>query len=351
MSSVTVRNLEKHFGDTVALQGIDLDIAEGEFLCVLGPSGCGKTTLLRLLAGLEVADRGSVAFDGEIMSGAGRHVPPEDRRVGVVFQSYALWPHMTVAQNVGYPLRVARLSEMERRARIAAALEAVRLGDLGERMPHALSGGQQQRVALARCLVMRPRLVLMDEPLANLDMHLREGMRAEFERFHRETSATILYITHDQAEAMSIADRIAVMRDGRILQLASPELLYAEPASPEVAGFIGLSTLLKGVVEQPGPGPLSVRWNGSPLAARASTHLEPGDEVALCVRPEHVVLGEGEQGAQAVRAAYLGGRYLVELALADGSLLKAYSDVRPKPGDVVSFRIAETFAMRPSLSP
>jgi len=345
MSSVTVRGLAKSFGDTAALRGVDLDIPDGEFLCVLGPSGCGKTTLLRLLAGLERADGGTIAFDGDTVSGAGIHVPPEDRRVGVVFQSYALWPHMSVGENVGYPLKVARVGEADRRARVEEALAAVRLSDLGGRRPEALSGGQQQRVALARCLVMRPRLVLMDEPLANLDLHLREGMLVEFERFHRETGATVLYITHDQSEAMSIADRIAVMREGRILQLAPPETLYAAPASPAVAGFVGIASLLEGVVTEAGEREVVVRWNGSALRAPTAAAMAVGARAVLCVRPENVVLGEGEHQAGVERAVYLGGRYLVELRLGPGEVLRAYSAVRPAPGERVAYSIASAYAM------
>ena len=221
MAELTLSHVTKRFGDVTAVDDVTLDARDGELVALLGPSGCGKTTILRLIAGFESVSAGEISFDGELVSAVGRHVPPERRRVGIVFQSYALWPHMSVGANVGYPLRVAGIDGEEYRSKVDAALETVGLTGLGARRPADLSGGQRQRVALARCLVMEPSLVLLDEPLANLDVHLRAAMEEEFVDFHDKTGATMLYITHDQAEAMALADRVAVMDDGCLVQVAA----------------------------------------------------------------------------------------------------------------------------------
>ena len=239
MAELTLAHVTKRFGDVTAVDDVTLDVRDGELVALLGPSGCGKTTILRLIAGFESVSAGEISFDGELVSAVTRHVPPERRRVGIVFQSYALWPHMSVGANVGYPLRVAKVDGEEYRSKVDAALETVGLTGLGSRRPADLSGGQRQRVALARCLVMEPSLVLLDEPLANLDVHLRAAMEEEFVDFHGKTGATMLYITHDQAEAMALADRVAVMDDGRLVQVADPHTLYEEPATTMVADFIG----------------------------------------------------------------------------------------------------------------
>ncbi len=239
MSDIEINAVCKSFDGRKVLSDVTLSIRSGEFVAILGPSGCGKTTLLRLVAGFESPDRGTIALGGTTVAGVGREVPPEARDLGIVFQSYALWPHMTVAGNVGYRMKVAGVPVAERERRVAEALETVGLAGLGDRRPAALSGGQRQRVALARCLAARPSAVLLDEPLANLDVHLRASMEEEFARFHRATGATMFYITHDQAEAMALADRVAVMDRGRLMQFAAPAELYRCPANPMVAGFIG----------------------------------------------------------------------------------------------------------------
>jgi iron(III) transport system ATP-binding protein len=244
MSDLHLSQLGKTYGSRAAVDGVSLTVGEGEFVAVLGPSGCGKTTLLRLIAGFETADRGEIRLGERRVSGPGLHVEPEQRGIGIVFQNYALWPHMSVAGNIGYSLKVAGVSPAERAQLCAAAMELVGLGGFGERSPAELSGGQRQRVALARCLVSRPSVLLLDEPLANLDVHLRAAMEAEFHRLHRSTGATMLYITHDQAEAMALATRVAVMEHGRLMQFAPPRTLYREPANQMVARFIGNGQLL-----------------------------------------------------------------------------------------------------------
>jgi len=233
MDAVTLSAVTKRFAGKIAVDRVDLDVAAGEFMALLGPSGCGKTTLLRLLAGFEAPDAGTIKIGSRIVAQAGQAtVPPEARGVGMVFQSYALWPHMNVRENVEYALKVRGMARDARNHRVERALTVVGLPDRAAAMPETLSGGQRQRVALARCIAMEPSVILMDEPLANLDVHLRDSLQAEFHRLHRELGATILYITHDQAEAMALADRVAVMHDGRIQQIAAPRRLYAEPATP-----------------------------------------------------------------------------------------------------------------------
>jgi iron(III) transport system ATP-binding protein len=346
MARVELEGLSKSFGAVRAVADVTLDIADGEFLAVLGPSGCGKTTLLRLLAGLERADGGRIVVAGAPQSAPGLHVPPEKRGVGVVFQSYALWPHMTVAENAAYPLRVAKVPPAERERRTAEALAAVELGALARRKPHELSGGQQQRVALARCLTARPGLVLMDEPLANLDMHLRERMLAEFRDFHARSGATIVYITHDQAEAMSIADRIAVMEAGALVQAAAPEELYAAPANAHVARFVGVSTLVPGVVVA-GTVNRSCRVAALDLTVEAGTaaDLAAGADVLLVLRPEDVRIVASGAPARVRRSAYLGGRFLVELETAAGITLKAFCERRTADGERLAIAIARAWCL------
>jgi iron(III) transport system ATP-binding protein len=344
MAFVEINSLSKFYGEVAAVDSLDLEVSEGEFLCVLGPSGCGKTTLLRLIAGLETPDQGTLRFADELVWGNGRNIPSERRNVGVVFQSYALWPHMTVEANVGYPLRVIKLAVPERQKRVDQALATVRMENMAGRKPHELSGGQQQRVALARCLTQAPRIVLMDEPLANLDMHLRESMLEEFRRFHKASGATIIYITHDQAEAMSIADRIAIMFNGRLRQIATPEELYNRPADAEVAGFVGLSTLFKAVAAEGD----KVRVNGEQHLVTASLagNYAKGQEVLLGVRPEDIRLDEGPFKGMIQRAVYLGGRYLLEIKSdLTPSPIKAYANGNGKSSGEVNFRIDRSWVM------
>ncbi len=291
MARLTLDALTRRFGETAAVDGVTIEIEDGELLSLLGPSGCGKTTLLRLLAGFERADEGTIAFDGEPVASPDHHVAPEHRRVGMVFQSYALWPHMSVAENVGYPLAVRKVERAERARRTGAALTQVGMSDHAARRPAELSGGQRQRVALARCLVMEPRVVLLDEPLANLDVHLREAMQTEFRRFHAESAATMVYVTHDQAEAMALSDRVAVMSAGRIEQCAAPRTLYAEPATEMVARFVGRGMVVAGtVLGADGEGACTAEVCGARLRARCRD-ASPG-RARLCLRAEALVLAE-----------------------------------------------------------
>jgi multiple sugar transport system ATP-binding protein len=247
VATVTLQNLRKSFGAFTAVEDLSLAIADREFLVLLGPSGCGKTTTMRMVAGLEQPTEGDILIDGARVNNR----PARDRDLAMVFQNYGLYPHMTVAQNIGYPLKVRGVSGAERRRRVAAAAERVDLASLLERRPAELSGGQRQRVALARAIVRTPRLFLMDEPLSNLDAKLRTTMRGELKHLQRDLATTTIYVTHDQTEAMTLADRIVVMRSGVIQQAGTPAEIYARPASTFVAGFIGSPpmNLLTGAIE------------------------------------------------------------------------------------------------------
>ncbi len=340
MAQLTLERLSKDFGTIRAVDGITITVEDGEFLALLGPSGCGKTTILRLIAGFERPTSGRVLFDETLMSGAGVHVPPEQRRVGIVFQSYALWPHMSVADNVGYPLRVAGVNARDRREPVLDALTTVGLESLGSRRPADLSGGQRQRVALARCLVMKPRILLFDEPLANLDVHLRAAMQDEFVDMHRKTRTTIVYITHDQAEAMAMADRIAVMSDGRIEQAAAPETLYDEPETPMVGNFIGEGVIVEAtLMHAPAEGHGRARVFGHECTVRAGDRAAQGP-VRLCLRPEALRPDNGHGFAATVRrTSYRGGIYAVE-ATADEARVTVRLWLRRPPAIGETLRIA-----------
>lgn len=292
MAHVRLHNVTRIAGGRPIVDDVSLDIADGSFLALLGPSGCGKTTLLRLLAGFETLDGGEIHFDNDIVARPGRQLDPEDRRVGMVFQSYALWPHLDVAGNVDYALRVRKVARTERRRCVEEALEIVGLPGFSERKVQSLSGGQRQRVALARCLAMRPRLVLLDEPLANLDAHLRETMIDAFRAFHAASRATMIYVTHDQAEAMVLSDRIAVMDQGRLRQIDTPMRLYDAPADAMVAGFIGQGQLVP--VEIIGPsdsGRARVRIYGYETLLRCNFGQMAGHATA-CLRPDAMTITE-----------------------------------------------------------
>jgi putative spermidine/putrescine transport system ATP-binding protein len=244
LPELTLTHVTKLFGGLVAVDDLSLSIDDGEFVCLLGPSGCGKTTTLRMIAGFEMVDHGSIQLDGADITG----MPPQQRDIGLVFQHYALFPHMTVAQNVGYGLKMRRLPTARIVKEVGAVLDLVRLSDLTSRYPHQLSGGQQQRVALARALAIRPRLLLMDEPLSNLDAKLRDDMRVEIRRIQRQVKITTVFVTHDQAEAFALADRIGVMTKGRLRQLADPAAIYEAPSSAAVGTFIGQVNTVNGKV-------------------------------------------------------------------------------------------------------
>jgi len=319
-----VVNVSKHFGRIPVLHEVTLSLAPGELYSLLGPSGCGKTSLLRIIAGLTQPDTGRILLDGEDIT----HLPAHRRPLNLVFQSYALFPHMTVAQNIAFGLRQARLPRQQIQARVAAMLALVRLADYGQRRPDQLSGGQRQRVALARALALQPRLLLLDEPLAALDERLREQTRLELLKLQRELGLTMLLVTHDQDEAMSLSHRVAMMSAGRIVQQGSPRTLYEQPASREVAEFMGASNLLAGVVIASEPGRLRIRLDaGEEVRAPSTGALAAGTSVSLFLRPEQLRLAPAQNGdnqlhGEVVYIAYLGRLELAHVRLGDQTLIK-----------------------------
>lgn len=346
--ALVIENASRHYAGTPepAVDQVSIKAEAGEFLALLGPSGCGKSTLLRMIAGFEQLDGGRIVVGGREMSGPGVHIPPEERRIGLVFQSYALWPHMTVAGNIAYPLETARVPKPEREKRLRAAMTTVGLEGYENRRPAELSGGQRQRVALARCLVMSPDLVLLDEPLANLDVHLRASMEAEFAAFHASTGATMVYVTHDQAEAMALATRIAVLDQGSLAQIAPPRELYREPATAMVAGFVGQGALVDAVIEGPVvDGRVRGRILGSEAVLRCRPDQKPGP-ATVCLRPEDLVPdSNGPVAARLARSAYKGGYALIEAepkAAPDVRLLlRLFHDPGIAPGERMALGIRD----------
>jgi len=316
MISIQIKQLTKRFGPVVALQKLDLTINPGELFFLLGPSGCGKTTLLRCLAGFCVPDEGKILFGDEEVT----QLAPHRRNAGMVFQSYALWPHLTVAQNVAFGLEERQVPRDEIRRRTGEALESVHMSEYLERKPNELSGGQQQRVALARALVVRPRCLLLDEPLSNLDARLRLEMRGEVRRVCKDFQLTTVYVTHDQKEALSISDRMAVMDAGQILQVGPPREVYRRPARRKVAGFIGEADFIPGKVVSAGGGRATVETVlGRIDGVLGDPTLPPraGDEVTLCIRPECWVIGREKKGLNCVEGSIGGAIYLGEMAQYD----------------------------------
>jgi iron(III) transport system ATP-binding protein len=282
MVGVICEAITKVLGDVKAVDNLDLEIKPGELFFLLGPSGCGKTTMLRMIAGFYQPDAGRILFDRRDVS----QVPPHKRHTGMVFQNYALWPHMSVWQNVAYGLRMHKVPEADQRRRVQRALDLVQMSAYAERLPNQLSGGQQQRVALARALVLEPDVVLLDEPLSNLDAQLRLDMRQQITRIHDEIQRTMIYVTHDQSEALSMADRMAVMHRGRVVQVGTPRDLYTRPHTAFVAAFIGEANLLSGQLQETGR-ILSVHTPvGTLQAAPGSAKLATGTAVHCSVRPE-----------------------------------------------------------------
>ncbi len=321
MAAVELTSLRKSYGTTPVVKDLSLSIGSGEMVALLGPSGCGKTTTLRMIAGLEIPDAGTLSIAGLAVDGPGLHLAPEARGLGMVFQSYAVWPHRTVAQNVEYPLKLKGLNRTDREARVKEALGWVRLGALADRRPDALSGGQLQRVALARALVADPRVLLLDEPLSNLDVQLREELRAEIASLRARLGTTMLYVTHDQAEALGLADRVAVMNKGILEQVASPQVLYGEPATAFVARFVGGANVLEAISEG-----TSVRVGTTLLHCEAPLCLPLG-RGQLVVRPEDLGLCLGE-GPVLTARLFLGGATEYHFNLGEHAL-KALAPASP----------------------
>jgi iron(III) transport system ATP-binding protein len=324
MASVELKGLTKHYGNAVAVDGVSLRVEHGQLVCLLGPSGCGKTTTLRLIAGFIEPSAGEIVVGGKVLSSPARTVPPEGRNMSMIFQSYALWPHMTVAENVAYGLKIRKLDKATIDAKLKAILSTARLEALAERYPGELSGGQQQRVSLARALVVEPETLLLDEPLSNLDANLREEMRFEIRRLHDRYRYTTVYVTHDQSEAMTTADLIAVMNHGKVEQLAPPEEIYSHPRSEFVARFIGGANILRGSAL----GGASVSVAGATLRTTGRT-LTAGRPVALSVRQHEIAIAaekpqstDNHLNAVVTRQVFLGSARDYTVALDDKTELR-----------------------------
>lgn len=305
---IGIRDVFKHFGTVAAVNGVSLAIERGEFFSLLGPSGCGKTTLLRMLAGFEQPTQGEILIDGQPMT----NVPANRRPTNMVFQSYAIFPHLNVEENVGYGLRNRKMSKEEMRASVASALDLVKLGGYGGRGAHQLSGGQRQRVALARALVCRPKVLLLDEPLGALDKKLREEMQIELRQLQRNVGITFVFVTHDQEEALTLSDRIAVMSSGKVLQIARSDDLYENPNCREVAEFIGNMNLFQGKVASFSKGRVAIDTATGSFVARSEKPLALGGLVYLAVRPEKLTLSAKKpaSGLNAVKGKIIAKTYL-----------------------------------------
>ena len=317
-SNLQISGLGKRYGDFVALAPTHLDVAGGESLTLLGPSGSGKTTLLTLIGGLARPDEGRVLIDGNDVT----HGAPYERDIGMVFQNYALFPHMTILENIAFPLKMRKVPAAEAKRRAQEALDMVRLPQVGARLPRELSGGQQQRMALARCMVYRPAIILMDEPLGALDKKLRDQMQLEIKRIHRELGTTIVYVTHDQEEAMTMSDRICLMNGGAIEQLGTPADLYFRPRTLFVADFLGESNLLQGEVTAVDGATLTVRLAHQGVSGQALSNgatVKVGQKVTLMLRPQNLQAGPAEAHGRALTGKLLD-------VMVTGSLTKLFLD-------------------------
>ncbi len=338
MQSIHTESLVKTFGKVRALDGVSLEVDAGELFFLLGPSGCGKTTLLRCIAGLETPDRGSIHFGRRNVT----PMPPHKRGAAMVFQSYALWPHLTVAQNIAFGLEERKVPRMEIRKRVEEALEMVELPGFGGRSIDQMSGGQQQRVSLARALVVKPECLLLDEPLSNLDARLRIGMRREIRRIVKDHGLTAIYVTHDQEEALAMADRIAVLTEGKLAQTGTPEEIYRRPASARVAGFIGETNLLDGSVVSTQGEMATVKTRAGPLIGRGDSLLS-GAAVKLSIRPEAWTLHDKEQensiSGRVIDRSYLGQRiqYGVETAAGSQQVVEMNPHLLREAGEATVF--------------
>jgi ABC-type Fe3+/spermidine/putrescine transport system ATPase subunit len=343
VTKLELSHLGCRFDDFVAVNDVNFDVAEGELICLLGPSGCGKTTTLRLIAGFLTPTTGFIRSEGVDLSSASEVVPPEHRNMSMIFQSYAIWPNMNVAQNVAFGLKVRGLDKREISQRVGEMLDVVQLGKLAERYPAELSGGQQQRVALARAMIIQPKILLMDEPLSNLDARLRNEMRLEIRRLHDRFKVTTVYVTHDQDEAMAIADRIVVMNNGRVEQIASPWDIYNRPTTKFVAEFIGRTNFLEGH----GSGG-HLRFPGFSVPVQIDRPSQPS---VFSVRPEKISLGSavtGERSGKISSRSYLGDHWDYNMQVDGGGelLVKAPSDKIFQVGDQVGFTIDESSFVR-----
>jgi iron(III) transport system ATP-binding protein len=344
VASVELRGIRKAYGKLTVADGIDLAIAHGELVCLLGPSGCGKTTTLRLIAGFMAPDAGEIRVGDKLLSSAGNALPPERRNMSMIFQSYALWPHMTVAENVAYGLTLRRMPRPEIEKRVATMLGVAKLQALASRYPGELSGGQQQRVALARALAVEPETLLLDEPLSNLDTNLREEMRFEIRRLHDEFRYTTVYVTHDQLEAMTTADRIVVMNAGSIEQIGAPEDVFQRPQTEFVARFLGGTNILRGPIDAGALriGPTAIAWSDGTQAE--------GQEGLISIRPHEITLtaqpaeGPNTTIGTILRHTYIGAQRDYLVAIGD-TQLRVIAPLAPHfhEGDTVGVHLPRQF--------
>lgn len=338
MVEVRLERVVKRFGRTTALKGINLEVRDGEVMVLLGPSGCGKTTTLRIIAGLEKPDEGRVYFGDRDVT----YLPPRERNISMVFQSYAVWPHMKVYDNIAFPLKIKKVPEAEIRRRVKWAAELLQIEDLLDRYPHQLSGGQRQRVAVARAIVVEPEVLLMDEPLSNLDALLRVRMRSEIKKLQRRVGVTMIYVTHDQTEAMVIADRIAVMSEGRIMQVGPPDEVYEEPANTFVAGFLGSPSMNLLQVEARQEG-----WGARIILGGQEIWMPgkiPEGRIILGVRPEKIQFtplpgGHARLEAEVDFIENLGADKIIHLRIGDAVLVARATEFNAKQGSRVSIYI------------
>jgi multiple sugar transport system ATP-binding protein len=340
MASVSVANARKSYGNLEILHGVDIDIQDGEFVILVGPSGCGKSTLLRMIAGLEEISDGRISIGGRVVN----NVAPKERDIAMVFQSYALYPHMTVEANMGFSLRLAKASKEEIKGRVHEAAQILGLEHLLDRHPRNLSGGQRQRVAMGRAIVRQPQVFLFDEPLSNLDAKLRVQMRSEIKQLHQRLKTTTIYVTHDQIEAMTMADRIVVMRDGYVEQIGSPLDLYDRPANLFVAGFIGSPGMnfLNGKVSAEGPVEF-VAEGGARLPLPAGLPLDRGQEVIYGIRPEHLVINQGGPTANVTLIEPTGAETQISATLGTAQIVATIRDR-------LALQSGDTIAIRPDLT-
>ena len=293
--AVHLNHVTKAFDTTIAVNDVSLEIEKGEFFFLLGPSGCGKSTFLRIVAGFYKPDTGELRFDDTVMN----DVPPHQRNTGMVFQNYALWPHMSVAENIEYGLTLRKLEKAERTEKIERALEMVQMEDFRDRAVNTLSGGQQQRIALARALVIEPSVLLLDEPISNLDAALRQQMRDEIKQIHDRTNITMFYVTHDQVDALSMADRMAIMQDGVIIQVGTPREVYQFPKNAFVASFVGETNFISGKIEQASNGSATIETSAGTLHSTTVYHeLTQGTSVQCSIRPEALVIDNDQNGGK-----------------------------------------------------
>jgi len=355
---IDIDNVTKRFGALAAVSQVTLSIQEGELFTLLGPSGCGKSTLLRLIAGFYNPEEGEIRFDGQRMN----EVPPSERGIGMVFQNFALWPHMTAFENIAYGLKLRKIGRAEIADRVGGVLEKVKLAGLGDRYPGQLSGGQQQRIALARALVLNPKILLLDEPLSNLDAKIRVQVRQEIRKLQKELGITTIYVTHDQEEALTLSDRIAVINQGKVFQVGPPKALYERPANRFVADFIGINNFLPGTVTAASGEQRLLRVTtsiGEMSALLEDLEFKAGDPCILCIRPENVRVNEettAERNTTKGRitfAAYLGNALRYDIELAPNLVFKVdirdpwHHEVLPIGSHVtVSFPPTSTIAIR-----